>query len=109
MAHQKFGKYFMAHQYMHKVFHDPHKNPLPLPPPLLSYILNVRSLILISSFLTEQSANSTSEVERNFFPEALLCTWRMVEGVHLTLPPHIFSVQVKSQSMLHHGLVSASL
>ena len=28
-------------QYMPKIFHDPHKNPLPL-----SYILNVRSLIL---------------------------------------------------------------
>ena len=31
------------------------------------------------------------------------------EGVDLTLPPHIFSVQVKSRSMLHHGSVWASL
>ena len=31
------------------------------------------------------------------------------EDVHLTLPPHIISVQVKSQSMLHHGSVVASL
>ena len=38
MAHQKFEKYFMAHQYMPKIFHDPHKNP-PAPSP------NVRSLI----------------------------------------------------------------
>ena len=27
------------------------------------------------------------------------------EDVHLTLPPHIFSVQVKSLNMLHHGSV----
>ena len=26
-------KLFMAHQYLTKIFHDPHKNPLPLPPP----------------------------------------------------------------------------
>ena len=31
------------------------------------------------------------------------------EGVHLTLPPHIISVQVKSRSMLHHRSVGASL
>ena len=31
------------------------------------------------------------------------------EGVYLTLPPHIFSVQVKSRSMLHHGSLGASL
>ena len=31
------------------------------------------------------------------------------EGVHLTLPPHIISIQVKSWSMLHHGSVGASL
>ena len=30
------------------------------------------------------------------------------EGVHLTLPPHIFSVQVKSRSMLYHWPVGAS-
>ena len=30
------------------------------------------------------------------------------EGVHLTLPPHIFSVLVKSRSMLHHGSVESS-
>ena len=30
------------------------------------------------------------------------------EGVHLTLPPHIFPVLVKSRSMLHHGSVEAS-
>ena len=30
------------------------------------------------------------------------------KGVHLTFPLHIFSVQVKSRSMLHHGSVSAS-
>ena len=28
MARQKFEKYFMAHQYMPKIFHDPSKNPL---------------------------------------------------------------------------------
>ena len=36
-----------------------------------------------------------------------------IERVHLTLPltlpPHIISVQVKSQSMLYHGSVGASL
>ena len=32
-----------------------------------------------------------------------------IKGVHLTLPAHIISVQVKSQSMLHHGSVRASL
>ena len=26
-------KYFMAHQYMPKMFQDPHKSPLPSPPP----------------------------------------------------------------------------
>ena len=31
-----------------------------------------------------------------------------IEGVHLTLPPHIISIQVKSRSMLHHGSVVAS-
>ena len=31
------------------------------------------------------------------------------EGVHLTLLPHIISVQGKSRSMLHHGSVGASL
>ena len=30
------------------------------------------------------------------------------KGVYLTLPPHIFSVQVRSLSMLHHELVGAS-
>ena len=30
------------------------------------------------------------------------------DGVHLTLPPHIFSVQVKLRSMLNHGSVGAS-
>ena len=29
----------------------------------------------------------------------------LIEGVYLTLPLHIFSVQVKSRSMLHHGSV----
>ena len=33
---------------------------------------------------------------------------KVKEGVHLTLPPHIFSVLVKSRSMLHHGAVGAS-
>ena len=31
------------------------------------------------------------------------------EGVHLTLPPHIISIQLKSRSMLHHGSIGASL
>ena len=39
VVHQK---YFMAHQYMPKVFYDPHKNPLAPS----SYIVNVRSLML---------------------------------------------------------------
>ena len=30
------------------------------------------------------------------------------KGVYLTLPPHIFSVQVRSPSILHHELVGAS-
>ena len=33
----------------------------------------------------------------------------LLEDVHLTLPPHIFSAQVKSRSMLYHGAVGASL
>ena len=33
----------------------------------------------------------------------------LLHCVHLTLPPHIFSVQVKSRNMLHHGSVWASL
>ena len=31
------------------------------------------------------------------------------EGAHPTLPSHIFSILVKSRSMLHHGSVAASL
>ena len=34
---KSFEKYFMAHQYMPKIFHDPHKNPLALPPTYLMY------------------------------------------------------------------------
>ena len=34
---------------------------------------------------------------------------KVLEGGHLTLPPHIISVQVKSRSMLHHGSVEVSL
>ena len=37
------------------------------------------------------------------------CEKKGVEGVHLTLPPHIISAQVKSRSMLHHGSVRARL
>ena len=37
---KKFEKYFMAHQYMPRVIHDPHKNS-PAPP---SYILNAQFL-----------------------------------------------------------------
>ena len=37
---KNFEKYFMVHQYMPKIFHDPTKT---IPPP--SYILNVRSLM----------------------------------------------------------------
>ena len=37
------------------------------------------------------------------------CEKKGVEGVHLTLAPHIISIQVKSRSMLHHGSVGASL
>ena len=32
-----------------------------------------------------------------------------IEGVHLALPPHIIFVQEKSQSILHHGSLGASL
>ena len=42
---ENFEKYFMAYQYMPKLFHYPNKNPPPHPPPHPpSYILNVRSL-----------------------------------------------------------------
>ena len=37
---KNFEKYFMAHQYMPKIFYEPHKTLLPP-----SYIINVRSLI----------------------------------------------------------------
>ena len=33
---------------------------------------------------------------------------RGIEGIHLTFPPHILSVQVKSQNMLHHGSAGTS-
>ena len=32
---KNFEKYFMAHQYMPKIFHDPHKNLPALPPTYL--------------------------------------------------------------------------
>ena len=32
-----------------------------------------------------------------------------IEDIHLALPPHIISVQVKSRSMLHRGSVGAIL
>ena len=35
---KSFEKYFMAHQYMPKIFHDPHKTPLPPPPLYLMYV-----------------------------------------------------------------------
>ena len=38
-------KYFMAHQYIPKIFHEPHKNPPPLPP---SCILNVQSVTFLT-------------------------------------------------------------
>ena len=34
---KKFEKYFMVHQYMPKIFHGPHKNPLAPPPTYLMY------------------------------------------------------------------------
>ena len=34
---KNFEKYFMAHQYMPKILHDPHKNPPPPPPKYLMY------------------------------------------------------------------------
>ena len=59
VTHQKFLNYFMAHQYMSKLFHDTWKNP--------SYILNVRSLIItlccllhLLIFLTKHEAARAS-------------------------------------------------
>ena len=37
MALKNFEKYFMAHQYMTKIFHGPHKNPPTSPPTCLMY------------------------------------------------------------------------
>ena len=37
MAIKNFEEYFMTHQYMPKIFHGPHKNPLALPPTYLMY------------------------------------------------------------------------
>ena len=37
VAYQKNFKYFMAHQYMSKLFHGPCKNPLASPPAFLMY------------------------------------------------------------------------
>ena len=34
---KKIEKYFMAHQYMSKIFHGLHKNPPPHPPTYLMY------------------------------------------------------------------------
>ena len=34
---KKFEKYFMAHQYTPKIFHDPHRNPPVSPPTYLIY------------------------------------------------------------------------
>ena len=39
----------------------------------------------------------------------LLSCYHNGEGVHLTLPPRIIFVQVKSRNILHHGSVGASL
>ena len=33
MPVKNFEKYFIAHQYMYKIFHGPNKNPPALPPP----------------------------------------------------------------------------
>ena len=43
---KNFEKYFMAHPYMPKIFHNPHKNP-----PTPSCILNVRSLKRIAMLI----------------------------------------------------------
>ena len=37
MPSKNFQKYFMAHQYMPKIFNDPHKNPPALSPTYLMY------------------------------------------------------------------------
>ena len=42
----------MAHQYIPKIFHDPHKNP-----PAPSYILNARLLNLIDSLSVSSSVS----------------------------------------------------
>ena len=34
---KNFEKYFMVHQYLPKLFHDPHKNPPAAPPTFLMY------------------------------------------------------------------------
>ena len=54
---KNFEKHFMAHQYMPKKFHSPHKNPPPTPNPTThcSYILNVQSL-------PTQIVNLTAEI-----------------------------------------------
>ena len=37
-----FEKYFMAHEYKPKIFHDPHKNPPPTSPTSPTYLMYVR-------------------------------------------------------------------
>ena len=55
-----------------------------------------RKFFLTNSFVLVHSP------AKNIYNEQL-------EVVHLPLPPHIIPLQVKSQSMLHHGSVGASI
>ena len=54
-----------------------------------------------------------SVVSLIFLPETLIWNkfnfgYQIYEGVHLTLPPHIFFHPSEIWSMLHHGSVGAS-
>ena len=62
---------------------------------------------VIEKFCVLKTRLQSSDLRLNYENIASIKTTH-VEGVHLTLPPHKFSVQVKSRSLLNHGSVRAS-
>ena len=71
----------MAHQYMPKILHDPHKSPPP--PPTPSCILNVRSLTVSQAATNIYSPNGKEIFGRVFFVSTLQIILRTTESKKL--------------------------
>ena len=81
---------------------------------IVSDLINQSVNQLINQSINQSIHHCYTVIIRNFRHNIFM--WRRrylyivpLEGVYLTLPSHIISVQVKSRSMLDHGSVGASL